>query len=139
MNTVEEIFAAINPLPAMLAAKGKTKPNVKIEFEANCSRTVVWMRWQKEYKPSYHGEEEMRGAFGDDPADAVRKAVAIIDKMPSAANAKLQAFMRDLGKLIDIGKDSGITVDYLNPLTETMKRLSENIITYQPDPDDIPF
>jgi hypothetical protein len=40
--------------------------------------------------------------------------------------------MGQLGKLIDAGKSGGIEVDYLNPLLDTMKRLSENVITYRP-------
>jgi hypothetical protein len=40
--------------------------------------------------------------------------------------------MGKLGTLIDFARDDGIKVDYLNPLVETMKRLSENVITHQP-------
>jgi hypothetical protein len=44
-------------------------------------------------------------------------------------------FTRLLANAIDKGRSIGIEVDFLNPLTETMKRLSENAITYQPTVD----
>lgn len=130
MTTIEEIYAAINPMPAMLSAKGHVKPRITIEFEAN-ARVIVWLRWQAD-KPRYSGEEEIRGAYGDTADEAVAEAIAIINEMPSVKEARLHAFMADLGRLIDNGRSVGIEVEYLNPLTETMKRLSENIITYQP-------
>lgn len=47
--------------------------------------------------------------------------------------------MGQLGKLIDAGKTDGIAVDFMNPLLDTMKRLSENVITYRPEPEPIDF
>jgi hypothetical protein len=61
-----------------------------------------------------------------------QEAVAFINELPSAEQAKLHNFMGKLGHMIDAAKDDGIEVDYLNPLLDTMKRLSENVITYQP-------
>ncbi|GEM_PF-2883087 len=130
MTTIEEIYAAINPLPAMLSAKGRVKPRVAIEFEAN-SRVTVWLYWQAD-KPRYGGEEELKGARGDTADEAIAEAIATITAMPSIKDARLHAFMADLGRLIDDGRSVGVDIEYLNPLTETMKRLSENIITYQP-------
>lgn len=139
MKTIDEIYAAINPIPAMLSAKGKAEPKVTIEFEAN-SGIVVWIRWRKEYKPQYHGELESNCFIGEKAEDVITKTLSFVERMLSAEEAKLHDFMRDLGHLIDAGNKSGIKVDYLNPLTETMKRISENAITYHPnDDDDFPF
>lgn len=130
ITTIEEVYAAVNPMPAMLSAKGRVNPRITIEFEAN-ARVVVWLRWQAE-RPKYRGDEEIKGAYGYTADEAVAKALAMIKALPSLKEAKLHAFMADLGRLIDDGRSVGIDVEYLNPLTETMKRLSENIITYQP-------
>jgi hypothetical protein len=131
ITTIEEVYAAVNPMPAMLSAKGKVKPRVTIEFEAN-ARVIIWLRWNVDYKPRYCGEEELKPAYGDTADEAVAEALSIINNLPSVKEAKLHAFMADLGRVIDAGREQGIDVEYLNPLTETMKRLSENIITYQP-------
>lgn len=130
MTTISEIYAAINPMPAMLSAKGKVRPDVTFMIHAN-SRITIHMNWKK---PFVFNEWEMdcECFSGETFEESLEKATAFIDELPSAEQAKLHHFMGKLGNLIDAGKDEGIEVDYLNPLMETMKRLSENVITYQP-------
>lgn len=55
-------------------------------------------------------------------------ALQWIDKIPTKETRERNAFLRDLGHLIDTGKDVGIEVEFLNPLTAMMKTLSENVI-----------
>jgi hypothetical protein len=130
METIKDIYDAINPLPALLSKKGKVKPSVEFRLEAN-ARVSIQMRWQKPYSNNdWEGEYEVLA--GDDFAHVLKKAKAFISALPSAEQAKLNNFMGKLGKLIDAGKSEGIAVDYLNPLIDSMKRLSENIITHQP-------
>lgn len=129
METISDIYAAINPLPAMLSGKGKVKPEASLSIEANAQMRVSlnWVKatarnnWDRDYK-----------SFSGDTADkVVTSALEFINAMPDAKTARLHDFMMQLGKVIDSGRDLGIEVDYLNPLTETMKRLSENVITHQ--------
>lgn len=128
--TIDEIYAAINPLPAMLSKKGKVNPRVDFKIEANAG-IAISMSWKKPY--AYNDWENDYECFlGDDFTAALGKAVAFINELPSAEQAKLHHFMGKLGKLIDAGKDDGIEVAYLNPLIESMKKLSENVITHQP-------
>ncbi|MCK1275892.1 hypothetical protein IVB46_11690 [Bradyrhizobium sp. 61] len=130
MTTIDEIYAAINPLPAMLTAKGKVKPEVSFGVDANAGLAIT-MNWVKPYSPN-EWDREYKHFSGKDFAEALGAATAFIKGLPSAEQAKLHNFMGKLGKLIDAGKSDGIEVDYLNPLLDTMKRLSENVITYQP-------
>lgn len=74
--------------------------------------------------PSY--EEALQNA------EMARVLFDASNALPSAEQAKLNNFMGKIGKLIDAGKSEGIDVDYLNPLIDSMKRLSENVITHQP-------
>jgi len=128
--TIEEIYAGINPIPAMLSGKGKAKPAVDFKIEANAGISLT-MRWRKPY--AYNDwENEYQAIVGDDFAQCLGKAISFIKDLPTAEQAKLNHFMGKLGKLIDAGKDEGIAVDYLNPLIDSMKRLSENVITYNP-------
>lgn len=130
--TIEEIYAAINPLPAMLSAKGKARPEVVVMMYANASLSI-YMNWKKPY--SRNDWETDSEVFSGETFEIARaKAMDFISGLPSAEDAKLHHFMGKLGNLIDAGKDEGIDLDYLNPLLETMKRLSENVITYQPEP-----
>jgi hypothetical protein len=93
-------------------------PNIRLSW-AKTNRTDDWDRKYEHFRC-------------ETLAETVAKAVEFINELPDAATAKLHDFMSQLGKVIDSGRDLGIEVDYLNPLTETMKRLSENVITHKP-------
>ena len=130
MTTIDDIYAAINPLPAKLAAKGKVCPEVDVRIEANAGINIS-MNWRKPHS-SNDWDKNYECFLGEDFAAALDKAISFIEFLPSEEQAKLHHFMGQLGKLIDAGKSDGIEVDYLNPLLDTMKRLSENVITHQP-------
>lgn len=132
MTTIEDIYAAINSLPARLSAKGKVNPSVDFTVEAN-ARMRITVRWKK-YGAVSEWEQDYNVLAGNSFDECLEKAEALIAGLPSAEQARLEQFMNKLGKLIDIGKDEGVAVDYLNPLLDTMKRLSENVITYKPEP-----
>jgi hypothetical protein len=132
MTTIDDIYAAINPLPARLSAKGKVKPSVDFHLEAN-ARMHITVKWKK-YGAASEWEQDYNVLAGNDFDECLKKAEALIHGLPSAEQARLEQFMNKLGKLIDIGKDEGVAVDFLNPLLDTMKRLSENVITYKPSP-----
>ena len=130
MTTIEDIYAAINPLPGMLTAKGKIKPEVSLSIEANAGFAIS-MNWDKRHA-KYSYERDYKTVLGASFEEALVKATTFIKELPSADQAKLHEFMGALGKLIDSGKADGIAVDFMNPLLDTMKRLSENVITHQP-------
>lgn len=131
-TTIDDIYAAINPLPAMLADKGKVVPEVEFRIEANAGINIS-MSWRKPYSNN-DWDKKYECFLGKDFPEALRKAADFIKALPSADQAKLHHFMGKLGNLIDAAKSDGIEVDYLNPLLDTMKRLSENVITYKPAP-----
>lgn len=64
---------------------------------------------------------------------AIDNWIEAIDERPDPAEMKRQEFMNDLAALIEKGNEAGVDIDFINPLSETMKRLSENALTYQPD------
>jgi hypothetical protein len=57
-----------------------------------------------------------------------KRANAFADGLPSIQEAKRNEFIASIGRLIDKGREIGIDVDFLNPLTDMMKNLSTNII-----------
>jgi len=130
MITIDDIYAAINPMPAMLSAKGKVRPDVTFMAHAN-SRLTIHMSWKRPFV-SNDWETDCECFSGETFEESLEKATAFINELPSADQAKLNHFMGKLGGLIDAGRDEGINVDYLNPLIDTMKRISENVITFQP-------
>lgn len=79
--------------------------------------------------------DELADGWGDDPINpdtwldsAMTEALAWIAQIPSQAEREHNAFVRQVGRLIDSGRDLGIDVAFLNPLTDMMTRLSENIL-----------
>jgi len=51
-----------------------------------------------------------------------------VDAIPTAEERAHQAFTASLGRLIDQGRDIGIEVDFLNPLTAMMEKLATNAL-----------
>lgn len=56
------------------------------------------------------------------------EALEWITQIPSKAERDHNDFVRSVGRLIDKGREVGIDVNFLNPLTDMMMRLSENIL-----------
>jgi hypothetical protein len=127
---LEEIYAAINPLPAMLTDKGKRNPEVDFTIEANAGLSLC-LKWTKRHARD-DWDREYKSFLGNAFDEVLGKALTFIRELPNAEQAKLHDFMGQLGKLIDAGNADGIAVDFMNPLLDTMKRLSENVITYKP-------
>lgn len=63
---------------------------------------------------------------------SLSKVANFIDNLKSVKDTKRDDFIAAVGRLIDQGRDVGIEVDFLNPLTQMMEKLSSNIITKQP-------
>jgi hypothetical protein len=82
--------------------------------------------------------DEIADGWGDDEGlqfdldtwldTAMTEALTWIAQIPSQAEREHNAFIRQVGRLIDSGRDIGIDVAFLNPLTDMMTRLSENIL-----------
>ena len=126
MNT-NEIQQIINAMPARMSAKGLREPAVEFSLSANVSPQVM-LRWKKE-GDGYDNHYQWIKA--ESPREALDKAEAFIAALPSAEETKRNNFLTALGKVIDLGRETGIEVEFVNPLVETMKRISENAITYR--------
>lgn len=121
----------IDRMPAAMAAKGLYSPNAEFVLDANGGCRVA-LRWYKsvEDKQNYRGSFDwFREGSIADQLDAADKFIA---DLPSKDETRFREFMGALGGVIDLGKDNGIEVEFLNPLRATMKKLSENALAYQP-------
>jgi hypothetical protein len=128
--TPVQIAAEITRIENLLANKGYYAPVFTIR--------INWIGYE------LSGELEVRtdahiGAknhylqlsYEDGFAKLFEQAEAYIANLPSIEDAKRDAFIAAVGRLIDQGKEIGIEVDFLNPLTDMMTKLSSNIITKQ--------
>ncbi len=117
----------VNDLAAAMVAKGMVAPEAELHLTSN-KQTGVYMRWTDKSQ-QYGSASEWIAA--ETIVEAFDDAAKFIASQPSAEQARLNEFMRALGKAVDIGKQYGIDADYLNPLVASMKKLSENVITDQ--------
>ena len=127
---VEQIQARLAALITAMMDKDLRNPTALFQIKGD-ERFMVGMSSGGGYGEPDHWYDY---PTGDDPEEAFAKADSIIAAMQDAKTRNMQMFMGALGKVIDLGRDNGIEVGFLNPLTETMKRLSENIITDQRAP-----
>lgn len=130
MNT-QDIQSRINVMPAALSAKGKVMPEVTYYIRANAEPSFS-MSWrtssaQFDYDRTYKS------------CDTADEADRFIADLPSIEEAKLAEFTEQLASIIELGRSHGIDVQFVNPLVEAMKRLSENAIPHYPKPKDEPL
>lgn len=125
--TIEEVQKRIDAMPAAMSAKGLRKPEATFSIRAN-SEIYVYLRWDDKktaYGSAYHRPE------GKTPAEMLDNADAFIAGLPSPEETRMKEFMTALSDTIELGRQNGIEVDFVNPLVDTMRRLSENILTDQ--------
>lgn len=128
MNT-EDMQARVDAMAAAMVAKGLRAPEAQYWIRSNV-QSAVMLSFGKltgathDYERDYHH-------FPDDDGSGLAKADAFIAGLPDAAERRRADFMEQLTKTIEMGRQNGIDADFVNPLVEAMKRLSENIITDQ--------
>lgn len=123
----KEIQTRLDALPSAMAAKGKRLPDVQFRLRANASFDITL----QSAKPGAVWADDWHYIKGDSIEEALDAADLWIKTLPTAEEARMKEFMTALSDVIELGRKSGVEVDFVNPLVETMKRLSSNIITDQ--------
>lgn len=130
MNVLEIMTACVELQDKVAYVKGYYSPAV--------STKINWIGYELtlavEYSSAagagcktqfFHGKaEEGFGPLFD-------RANAFVNGLVSVDEAKKNDFIAAVGHLIEQGREVGIDVEFLNPLTDMMKTLSTNIITKQ--------
>lgn len=122
----------IDRLSDAMIAKGLRKPRAEFELKSH-SEPHVLLAYEP-YKKAPYGSDKYELFRGGTVGEIIAKAAAFIEAQPSLEETKFNEFMGALGGVIDLGKENGIEVKHLNPLMETMKKLSENALTDQRAP-----
>jgi predicted Co/Zn/Cd cation transporter (cation efflux family) len=126
--TTSEIITECHRIEAAIAEKGY--------YSQKVTAYINWIGYELtiniEYRADAHSVTKDRFFNGkaEDGFDALfAKADAFVSGLKSIQDAKRDAFIAAVGKLIDHGRDIGMEVEFLNPLTSMMGKLSTNIIT----------
>ena len=121
-------------MPAAMTAKGKVKPTVTFIMGGN-EEAHMGLQWDRGAcdLPDRLGSKVYTIVKGVGVQEKIDNADAIIAGLPSIEEARMAEFTNLLAQTIEMGKAHGIDVQFVNPLTEAMKRLSENALTHQPE------
>lgn len=120
----------VNRLSDAMIAKGLKKPRAEFRVKAH-EEHDVYLTWTPLTNSRFGGSDNYEFFRGGTPGELFAKASAFIEALPNAEETRFREFMGALGNVIDLGRSNGIEVEFLNPLTETMKKLSENALTDQ--------
>lgn len=124
-----EIMREITRLEKLLSSKGFTCPKIEISVGFSVRELTSGIS----YKAGGQSQFEFIHLEALDGFEAlITDSEDYINGLKSVAEIQKDEFIAAVGRLIDQGKEIGIEVDFLNPLTDMMTKLSSNIITHQP-------
>ncbi len=130
--TPVEIKNACERLESVITAKGYYMPKVDV--------SICWVGYDLTAHLSYRTDAHtmiIDKFIHCDVEDGfyvlISHAEDFITTMQPIVDAKRDAFIAAVGKLIEHGRDIGMEVEFLNPLTAMMSKLSTNIITHTPE------
>ncbi len=122
--TIADVQKRLDALPSGMSAKGLREPRAEFTIVAN-SELRGYLSWKK--TNSFNDAYEF--FKGKSAADVLAKIEAFIAKLPPPEETRMKEFMTALSDVIELGRQNGVDVEFINPLTEAMKRLSSNILT----------
>jgi len=139
MTTATKMHGACEALEKQIAEIGYATPQVAIHINWLSNPFTVHI----EHKSAKGGAAESKFLGADTIEEAIKKADEYVADLPSVEEARMRDFTHALGRLIDQGREIGVDVDYINPLTKMMEKLAENCLTDQrpknPDPFKVDF
>lgn len=118
-----------------LAMRGKTKTKAVHFTQEAHAVPYVYISHNPKLTDNWHDEEAkfLRLGKGIDTVEALLDAAdAFAASLPTKDEAERAAFLGKLSDTIEYGHKIGIEVEFVNPLVEAVKRLSENALTHQP-------
>lgn len=129
--TPAEIKAECERLAAVIADKGYYMPHVTVYLNWVGYDITVNVSWRTSAH-SLSQDKFLHGKCEEGFDGMLGQADDFVSTMKSIADAQRDAFIAAVGKLIEQGRDIGMEVEFLNPLTAMMSKLSTNIITKEP-------
>jgi hypothetical protein len=121
----DKIQERIDATAKGMAAKALPQPSAEFSLRAN-QEPQLMLRWKTD--DTWSGYHFITGAI----ETILAEADAYVADLPSPEEAKMTAFMSALGKVVDLGKQNDIDVEFVNSLVALMKRLSKNALQHKP-------
>ena len=128
--TPSDIIETLNTIEKAMTDKGYYGPSAAVK--------INWCGYELTLNIEYRteaGEYAKNQFFHENAEDGIgsllARGFAFVDGLPSIQEAKRNDFIASIGRLIDQGRAIGIEVEFMNPLTEMMGKLSTNIIEHK--------
>jgi exo-beta-1,3-glucanase (GH17 family) len=119
----ENMQEYVDGVAAAIRAKGYTNAVATIEYRSfdSISGHIAY------YDAA--GERQWQYFYANGSAhDAYVLMRGHVAKLPTAYDAKQQAFRLQVVKILELGRELGVDVDFINPLEAMVKKLTENVI-----------
>jgi hypothetical protein len=128
MDTAD-IQPRIDAVNTLITSKGlrEAQANFRIEGHKLASAGAHW------YAGALGHDFRSYGTGQGEPEVVIAQLENWARELPTLDERRKAEFTELLAKTIEIGNEYGIDVEFVNPLTEAMKRLSENALTHQPE------
>lgn len=125
---LEEIQTRITGLNAALIEKGYAVPDCDLTITGS-GDVSVWV------KCGYYAKEGR--IFESFDAATIGAALNAADKfiatLESMADYKKKEAVKSFGRAVDGLRAAGIEAEFVDPLSDTLKAMSENLLTHQPE------
>ena len=120
-----DILREITRLEKLLANKGFTAPKIEISVGFSTRELTSNIAYKAGGSSEYHFiHVEALDGF----ESVIQDTEDYINGLKSVAEIQRDAFVASVGRLIDQGREIGVEVEFLNPLTTMMDKLSHNIL-----------
>lgn len=124
MNASDILREAIR-LENLLTNKGFTAAKVEISINFSVRELTANIAYKAGSEYQYHF---IHIEAADGFESLLEDTEAYINGLKSVAEIQKEAFIASVGRLIDQGREIGVEVEFLNPLTAMMEKLSSNIL-----------
>ena len=122
--TPQEISARLIAIHSVIVDRFEAQPFMAPSLWVKASGKVS-VNLYREFRS---GDYDLATILGDTFEEALDAADAFVAALPPINESRRLEWMKDLGRHIDKGREIGIETEFLNPLAETMQRLSKNAI-----------
>lgn len=131
--TPSEIYNECLALEALMTSRGFLRPEVAFFVNFFAGRPFclkVEMRTTEDFSssltfyPDVQSEEEIPSLF--------LRARNWVSAQKDPKTIRHEQFIAHLGRVIDEARSLNLDVEFMNPLVESMRKLSENVIEYRP-------
>ena len=131
--TPTEIYNECLKIEALMTSRGFLRPEVAFFvnfFGGKPYSLKVEMRTTESYDSSISTYPDVQSE--DEIPDLFAEAREWVAAQKNPKTLRREQFIANLGRVIDEGNSLGLEVEFMNPLVESMRKLSENVLEFKP-------